>query len=349
MDVAAIDHDLTARAASGAFSGAVRIDRAGTTLLRGGYGYASHAWRVPATPEIRFDTASITKLFTTVAVLQQVEAGRLDLGTTVVDYLGLTDTAVHPDITVHHLLSHTSGMADDADEEAGEDYADLFVNEPNYWIREAADHLPHFIDKPPNFPPGEGTRYCNVSFVLLGLMVERATGMNYRDYVRERVFAPAGMTRSGFFAMDEVEPDVAEGVEPISDDAGRQTGWRRSIYSYPPIGTPDGGAHCTVDDLIRFHSAVREGTLLGTDLRDAMVTPHADYETTSRGRHCTGYGFEVEVVDGATRRYWKEGHNHGVSGILRHYPGQDVTVALLSNLGSGAWEPLALIDDLVDA
>jgi CubicO group peptidase (beta-lactamase class C family) len=349
MDLDAIDRDLAGRAATDQFSGAIRVDQAGNTLLRRGYGWASHAWRVPASPEIRFDTASITKLFTTVAVLQQVEAGHLDLATPAIEYLGLTDTTIDRDITVHHLLSHTSGMADDADEDAGEDYADLFVDEPNYRIREAADHLPHFTSKPANFAPGGGTRYCNVSFVLLGLMIERATGQNYRDYVRERVFEAAGMHRSGFFAMDEVEPDVAEGVEPINDDAGRRTGWRRSIYSYPPIGTPDGGAHSTVDDLITFHTALRAGTLLGRELTDAMLRPHADYGPTQRGRRCTGYGFEIEVVDDVTRAYWKEGHNHGVSGVLRHYPGPDVTVAVLSNLGSGAWEPLAVIDDLVDA
>jgi CubicO group peptidase (beta-lactamase class C family) len=347
MDIDAIDRDLAQRAASLEFSGTIRVDRAGRTLLRRGYGWASHTWQVPARPEIRFDTASITKLFTAVAVLQQVEAGRLELGTRAIAFLGLTDTAIHPDITVHHLLSHTSGMADDADEDAGEDYADLFVDEPNYRIRDAADHLPHFTSKPANFTPGQGTRYCNVGYVLLGMMVEQATGTAYRDYVKANVFEPAGMTRSGFFSMDVVEPDVAEGVEPIVDDTGHRIGWRRSIYSYPPVGTPDGGAHSTVDDLVAFHAALRDGRLLGSDLAAQMMRPHADYEPTERGRRCVGYGFEVEVVAGRTRKYWKEGHNHGVSGILRHYPEPELTVAVLSNLGSGAWEPLELIDDLV--
>ncbi len=84
-------------------------------------------------------------------------------------------------------------------------------------------------------------------------MIERSTESTYRAYVTQHVFAPAGMTRSGFFRMDVVEPDVAEGVEPLEDGSGEVVGWRRNTYSYPPIGGPDGGAHVTVGDLLSFH------------------------------------------------------------------------------------------------
>ena len=163
-------------------------------------------------------------------------------------------------VTPYHLLTHTSGIADDAEEEAGERYEDLFVERPNYSVTKTSDYLPQFVGKPPNFAPGEGCRYCNVGYVLLGLMIERATGSTYRDYVTEHVFARAGMNRSGFFRMDVVEPDVAEGVEAIKDENGGVVGWRRNIYSYPPIGGPDGGAHVTVGDLLRFHRAVSRRT-----------------------------------------------------------------------------------------
>ena len=128
----------------------------------------------------------------------------------------------------------------------------MFVDKPNYSEIETADHLPDFAFKPPNFAPGEGCRYCNCGFILLGLMIEKATGTTYRDYVRSQVFAPAGMTRSGFFRMDEVVSGVAEPCEPVRDEAGAITGWKRNIYSYPPIGSPDGGAHVTAGDLVKF-------------------------------------------------------------------------------------------------
>jgi CubicO group peptidase (beta-lactamase class C family) len=142
-------------------------------------------------------------------------------------------------------------------------------------VVETADYLPQFVGKPPNFAPGEGCRYCNVGYVLLGLMIERATGSRYRSYVAEHIFAPAGMTRSGFFRMDVVEPDVAEAVEAIKDEDGGIVGWQRNIYSYPPVGGPDGGAHVTVGDLLRFHRAVTHGRLLGPALTAELLSPKA--------------------------------------------------------------------------
>jgi CubicO group peptidase (beta-lactamase class C family) len=106
----------------------------------------------------------------------------------------------------------------------------------------------HFVTKPPKFAPGADCRYCNVGYILLGLMVERAAGGSCREYVQANVFHRAGMTRSASLRMDVVEPDVAEGVEAIRDDEGNLTGWRRNIFSYPPIGDPSGDAYATVGD-----------------------------------------------------------------------------------------------------
>jgi CubicO group peptidase (beta-lactamase class C family) len=347
MDIEAIDRELAGRSDDHRFYGSIRIDRAGSTLLRRAYGWASPTWRIASTPQTRYDTASVTKLFTAVAVLQQVDAGSFTLDTGVVEYLGLVGTTISPAVTPYHLLTHTSGIADDAEEEAGEDYADLFTVRANYIIRETSDFLPQFAYKPPNFAPGQSCRYCNCSYVLLGLMVERATGMSYRAYVTEHVFGPAGMDRSGFFSMDVVEPDVAEGLTPITAPGTAEPRWRRSIYSYPPTGSPDGGAHVTADDLIAFHTALTEGRLLSPASTAAILSPHEDWGPRPPGMHRVGFGFEFDVVADTVRCYWKEGVNTGASAILQHYPGADVTVAMVSNLQDGVWEPLALIDAMV--
>lgn len=344
MDLDGISDELRTLAERQKFSGVVRIDGPAGTELAEGFGLASYTWAVPATAEIRYDTASITKLFTAVAVLQQVEAGAFDLDTRVVDYLALAGTAISPQATVHHMLSHTSGIADDADEEAGEDYEALFADRPNYRVRQAVDLLPGFVDRPGNFPPGSGCRYCNVSYVLLGMMVEKATGTAYRDYVAERVFGPAGMSRAGFFEMDRVVPDVAEGVDPIFE-GDQLVGWRRDIYSHPPVGTPDAGAHVTAGDLIAFHSALRAGRLMSAGSVQAMLGQHGRHCDMADGVHWTGYGFESETDSGGrVRSYWKEGINVGVSAMLRHYVDPDVTVVVLSNRLDGAWEPVRMID-----
>lgn len=330
------------------FSGVVGLNQGDQELFLDAFGYASRTWNIPTTVETRFDTASITKLFTAVAALQLIERGAFALDASVVEYLALTDTGISQAVTPYHLLTHTSGIADDADEEAGERYEDLFLERPNYSVIETADYLPQFVGKPPNFAPGEGCRYCNVGYVLLGLMIERATGSTYRSYVADHVFAPAGMSRSAFFRMDVVEPDVAEGVEVIENEDGGIVGWRRNIYSYPPIGGPDGGAHVTVGDLLRFHRAVTDGRLLGAALTAEILSPKARHSPRGAGSHLMGFGFEFETdADDVVRCYWKEGVNVGVSGMLRHYPREDISFAVLAVGENAAWRPIKAIDAAV--
>ncbi len=347
MDVDALDRVLTDLTGSDRFSGVVRLEVGSDVIFESAYGLADRAWGISNTLRMRFDTASITKLFTAVATLQQIEAGAFALDTGVIEYLGLTHTALSRAITPYHLLTHTSGIGDDAEEESGERYEDIWIDRPNYTVTETVDLLRQFIDKPPNFEPGAVCRYCNVGYVLLGLMIESATGMTYRDYVMSHVFAPAGMDRSGFFRKDVVEPEVAVGVDPMTDADGRTTGWRRNIYSYPPIGSPDAGAYVTAEDLIRFHTALRAGRLVGAESSAAMLTPKEPHSPRWSGMHWMGYGFEFEVgADGNVVGYWKEGGNCGVCGWLAHVPASDLTIAVLSNMEEGPEAPLRTIHDL---
>jgi CubicO group peptidase (beta-lactamase class C family) len=299
---------------------------------------------VRVTEETRFDVASVGKLFTSVAVLQEVAAGRLELDAPVASYVDLGGTTISDRVTLRHLLTHTSGIADDADEEAGESYEDLWRDRPNYAVIRTADFLPQFAFKPPVFEPGAGCRYCNCGYILAGLALEAVTGEGYRDLVRTRVFEPAGMTRSGFFDMRDSEPDVAEGWAPAP--GGR---WRRNIYSYPPIGSPDGGAHCTATDLVRFLQAVRRGDLLSPELTAAFLAPQALHHTTDEYEVRYGFGLEFIVVDGRIQRYYNDGVNTGVSAIAQHYLDADLDLAIVSSTEDGAWPCLREVNRLVGA
>jgi CubicO group peptidase (beta-lactamase class C family) len=331
-----------------AFSGVVRVTVGDDERFAGAYGFASRAWRVRNTMDTRFDTASITKLFTAVATLQQVDARAFGLETSAVGYLGMEGTAISPDVTVRHLLTHTSGIGDDADEEAGESYEDVWRTRPNYSVLETADFLPQFVHRPPNFAPGQGCRYNNCGYVLLGLMIERATGRPYRDVVREDVFAPAGMPDSDFLRVDRVNERLAEGADPIRDDAGSIVGWKRNIYSYPPIGSPDSGAQVTASDLDRFLRAVKGGRLLSVELTEAFLTPQVVWRVRDGWTQHSGYGpwFHVDD-DGVLVFLEKEGANPGVSGLIRHYPARDLTVVMLSNLEDGVWDPIRVAHEMI--
>ena len=202
LDRSYIDGEIRRLVGEERFSGVIRISCGAEELFSGAYGFASRTWRVANTLDTRFDTASLTKLFTAVAALQLVDQGLLALDTRIIPLLGLTDTAISDEVTVFQLLTHSSGIGDDCEEENGENYEDLWRTRPNYTVTETADFLPQFARKKANFPPGEACRYCNCGFVLLGLVVEQLTGLTYRDYVRERIFNPAQMSSSEFFRME---------------------------------------------------------------------------------------------------------------------------------------------------
>lgn len=327
-------------------SGVVRLSIAGTLAYEEAFGVASRRWMVPVTTATRFDTASITKLCTAIAVLQQVDAGALDLDAPIGEHLDLSATTISPAITMRQLLTHTSGIADDADEEAGESYEELWRDRPSYAIATTTDLLPQFAQKPARVEPGVDCRYCNVGYVLAGLVLEAVTGTPFREHVVEHVLHAAGMHRSGFFHMVQAEPDVAEGWDPVRDgDDGPIVGWRQNVYSYPPIGSPDGGAHATAEDLDRLLTAVREGRLLSPALTSAFLAPQVlHHEDDDHDLHYA-FGLELEVRhDGTIRSMYKDGVNAGASGIVRHYPDVDATLVVLSNSEDGAWSPIAAAD-----
>jgi CubicO group peptidase (beta-lactamase class C family) len=322
------------------FSGVVSLRRGGATVFEQARGLATPRWNVPNTLDTRFDTASITKLFTSVAVLQQVAAGDLDLELSIHHYVDLAETRIPIAVNLLHLLTHTSGIADDADEESGESYDDLYRDVPNYSVVETADYLRQFVDKEPLDEPGTATRYSNAGYILAGLALERVTGRPYREYVQSEVFERAGMNESAFFDRRLATPRVAEGGD-IRD--GR---WVSNMFSSPPIGGPADGAHSTAGDLLTFFDALRSGRLLDKEFTEEFFLPQVDVDEDTM----YGFGLEFDMNDDdSVRSYYKEGVGVGASGIVRHYLEDDLDVVVLSNSEDGAWDLVREIDGRVEA
>lgn len=332
MDTTGLDHFI----AENNFNGVVLVKRGNVTLFESATGLATQRWGIANMLDTRFDSASITKLFTSVAVLQLVGRGELDLETSIHHYVSLEGTTISADVTLLHLLTHTSGIRDDAEEDDGEDYAELFVDTPNYSILETKDFLAQFVNKEPHAAPGVECRYCNMGYILAGLAIEKVTGVPYRQYVFDEVFTKAGMLDSGFYDRRDAAPRVAEGWDLIDGT------WVSNIYSYPPIGSPSDGAHVTAADLVRFIQAVRAGELLNAEFTEEFFIPQVEHDEE------TWYGFGLEFDlndDGSVRSYYKDGINAGVSGIIRHYVDDDLDIAVLSNSEEGAWEIIRELDE----
>jgi len=315
------------------YSGTVLVKQADNILLSFSSGYAHKGFKIPNTIDTMFDTASVTKIFTAAAILQLIERGLLRFEDKITDIIDLNGTKIPKEVQIEHLLTHTSGIADDADEESGEDYAALFLEKPNYSIRNCQDFIPQFAYKDPYFTPGTNMRYNNCAFVLLGLAIEKITKMSYREYITEYIFKACGMTKSHFCAMDEVHSNVAEGYILETDDKVEFSKWRKNIYSYPPIGTADSGAYTTVGDLDIFIRSITQNKLISKKYSELLSRSHCNYSRSHRfGSRRTGYGFEfIEDLGGNILCMYKEGINSGVEAMCSFYPQQNVTVNLLSN------------------
>jgi len=307
-------------------SGVVLLTRRGETVFEHAGGYADRATGIPVTATTRFGLASLTKMFTAVAVVDLVEAGSLDFDSPVVEVLpaGRRPATLLPEVTVHHLLCHTSGIADycEEDEESPayvEDYGSLWVDRPSYSMERPIDFLPLFGDLAPYRPPGEQYQYSNAGYIVLGLLIEEVSGRRFTDVVQERVFARAGMDASGFFRLDEAVPDVAVGYLPRT---GPEAPWRSNIYSVPVVGGADGGAHSTARDIDSFLHAYAGGTLLG-ESQDRVLAPHSD----AGDGYFEGYGVHL-YPDG---RYGHGGGDPGVEVFANRWPDEDVNIVVLCN------------------
>jgi CubicO group peptidase (beta-lactamase class C family) len=345
MHPQAIDQLLQRMTGDGQFSGVVSIRQGDTEVYAGAFGWANRAFRVPNTLDTIFAHASVTKMFTSVAILQLIEQGRLALDTPVVHALGLEGSAISPEVTVHHLLTHTSGIGDyfaDDDDAALER---LVASLPRESLAEVAAFVPLFADKPAQFAPGAQFEYNGAGYILLGLLIEKISGMPYFDYVRQHIFARAGMLDADFLPFDVVRERVAEGYMPVIDEGGTGTGWRRNIYSVPPYGAPDGGAFASAEDMVRFMRALRFGRLVGPELAARMRTPQVDVAPS----FAYGYGLYVMLAGDQVIRYGHTGEDPGVSARVMYYPAHDLDVVSLCNQSGGAGKVLAELHKWIQA
>lgn len=329
-----VARELEALARQDRFSGSVLVTQGDRVLIECAAGWADRASGIPVTPATRFATASLSKMFTAAAVLSCVRDGLLEIGDRLVDLLPAArrPRTMGDDITVHQLLTHTSGIGDYAEEDEElpgyvADYGSLWAHRPVQSMERPDDFLPLYTDADPVAPPGEAFHYSNAGYVLLGAVLEQVTGLPVVDVVEERVFGPAGMGSSGYFRSDEARPDVAVGYLPrTASDAP----WRSNVFSVPVVGGGDGGAHVTARDVDRFLRAVASGDLLGPDLTARMLTRHAPVDDGFD----MGYGVVIRPDGGFT----KDGGDPGVETIARHTPAEDLSMVVLCN-GEGMLEP----------
>ncbi|WP_084039557.1 serine hydrolase [Demequina sp. NBRC 110053] len=333
--------DLDRAIAEAHFSGVVAVHSGdphsgGERVLTRTVGWAHRAHQVPVTPDTRFGMASGSKAFTALAAMRLVAGGDLALDAPVRTWLGGDLPLIDDRVTLRHLLTHTSGIGDYLDEEAGGEVTDYVLTLPVHRLVTAEDFLPELDGHPQREAPGETFRYNNGGFMVAALVIERAAGRPFQDVVADEVFARAGLTATAFERSDRLPGDVALGY---LEDEGDWT----NVLHLPVRGGGDGGAVTSIDDLDAFWRALAGGRIVEPAVVADMT--RARHDVPSEGLRY-GMGFWRH----ATGDPWLiEGYDAGVSMRSTFDPATGVTASVLANTAEGAWPVIEVVARLFDA
>jgi D-alanyl-D-alanine carboxypeptidase len=232
------------------FSGTILIAQNGKPVLTKSYGFADKEKQVPNGQDTIYNLGSINKLFTGLAIGMLADEGKLSLGDTIGKHIpDYPNKEAAGKVTISQLLAMTSGI--------GDIFGPEFDAADKSRLNSISAYLPLFASKPLEFEPGTNRRYSNGGYIVLGAIIEKASGMSYYEFVKQRIFDKCGMNDTASLNADSKEPRMAKGyTKPEGSDKRKN-----NFDTLPGRGSSAGGGYSTVGDMLRFANAIGNGTL----------------------------------------------------------------------------------------
>ncbi len=286
----------------------VLVIRDGKAVVRKCYGLANLEDHEAATPATNYRLASISKQFTATAILLLAEDGRLDLDQRVRQWLPSLPAATDA-ITIRQLLTHTGGLID---------YEDVMPANQASQLRD--DDVLHLLEAQDRlyFAPGSHYRYSNGGYSMLALIVERASGLRFEEFLKQRILEPLGMRDS--LAYVQGGPPVRHRAYGYSENA---SGWTRTDQSLTSAVLGDGGIYSSIDDLARWDAALYSDRLLSRQSRELAFHP---WTVTDDADVRYGFGWRI-----TGESLWHSGESIGFRNVFVRYPQRRLSVIILSN------------------
>ena len=282
----------------------------GKPLIRRGYGLANLEQHEQVSPATNYRLASVSKQFTAAAILLLVEDGKLKLDDSIRHWLSSLP-ATTDKVTLHQLLSHTGGLID---------YEDLMPASTTEQLNDN-DVLRMLSATPKSyFAPGTAYRYSNSGYVLLGLVVEQASGQSLPAFLQQRIFQPLHMDHTLLYVRGG--PEVSHRAYGYSEENGA---WKRTDQDLTSATRGDGGIYSSIDDLAKWDAALYDDRLLGDASRKLAFGPHAKVVGEP---YQASYGFGWRITGDTL---WHSGESIGFRNVIVRWPKQHLTVMLLSN------------------
>lgn len=316
------------------FSGVIAKYRGDKICYSLSSGYADRSEKRLNNSETLFATASGTKLFTALSIGILINEGKLTLDTPTLHIAPLPNPLLDTRMTVRHLLSHTSGFPDYLDENL-EVNGEIKLSIPNYTLKSPSDYLPLFpLTKNTNIP-GENFKYNNGAFVYLALMIEKLSSMSYAAFVRQRLLAPLGITRSGVYSLTALPNNTANGYY---EDEGE---WHTNIYKVPVQAGGDGGIFTTALEMKRLWEAFLNAEIFSANLVNEFLTPVCCVRP-ELGIHY-GLGVWLKLLQDGSYEPYVVGSDVGVSFKSSYNKDLHTFFFVVSNTSEGVWQLLKSI------
>lgn len=326
---ASIDAVISKYAANGDFLGSALVAGSGGVIFEKGYGSANFEWDIPNMPDTKFRLGSITKQFTSMLIMQLVEEGKLKVEGKISDYVPDYPKDKGSRVSIHHLLTHTSGIPSYTGMQMfGEIARDPYS--PKEFIK-------FFADSSFEFEPGSQYRYNNSGYFLLGVIIEEVTGKPYATVLQERIFGPLGMTSSGYDMPGPIIQNRASGYEWGID------GFVNADYLDMTLPYAAGSLYSTVEDLYLWDRALYTEKLLSASFRDRLFEPAI--QTPGGGSYAYGWGVRYRRFGSMKDSVVVISHGGGINGfntLIVRVPKEELLVVLLNNTGRA---PLGAISE----
>jgi CubicO group peptidase (beta-lactamase class C family) len=318
-----LDEYMNATARLG-FTGSVLVARDGKVIFSKGYGMANAEWDIPNTPQTKFRLGSITKQFTAASILLLQERGKLGVQDPICKYIADCPKAWEP-ITIHHLLTHTSGIPSYTDVKSPEEFRKLSL---------APVAVTGFVDsfkpKPLEFTPGERMKYNNSGYFMLGYIIEKVSGQSYEAFLQENIFTPLKLADTGYDTHDRILKHRATGYSM------RKAARINSDYLDMTVPYAAGSLYSTVEDLFAWNEALFSDKLLSAKSREAMMTVDKN-----------NYAYGLAVNQQFNRKMILHGGGiNGFNTMLARFPEEKITVVVLRNADYGNPGPGKISNDL---
>ncbi len=317
-DVARMKQAVDARAEGNAFMGSALVARGDQVVFEASRGWANAEWKIPHTPGTKFRLGSVTKQFTAAAILLLEEQGKLSIEDPISKFIPNAPATWQP-VTIHQLLNHTGGIPNFTELS---DYASNKLSPLS-----PAEVMARMADQPLTAPPGHEFRYSNTGYILLGWIVEIASGTPYPTFLRDHVFGPLGMKESGYDSSSTVLPERAAGY------VNGPNGLQNAPYIDMHIPGGAGGLYSTTHDLVLWTNGLFGGRLISAASLAKMTTP---------GKENYGFGIAISHENGP-KAYVHNGGIEGFNSFLAYYPDPKLTVVVLQNVNG---DPSGLAQEL---